>query len=90
MHSDGSFIYTIQDLNPGLYNFYLTAIADNGFSKKNEIILVIEDDASRNFIANFAITYVLLILGLILIYNFSKKDKKKKKKKKIKNKKYEL
>lgn len=90
VHSDGSFIYTIQDLNPGLYNFYLTAIADNGFSKKNEIILVIEDDASRNFIANFAITYVLLILGLILIYNFSKKDKKNKKKKKIKNKKYEL
>lgn len=90
VHSDGSFIYTIQDLNPGLYNFYLTAIAENGFSKKNEIILVIGDDTSRNLIANFVITYVLLILGLILIYNFSKKDKKKKKKKKIKNKKYEL
>ncbi len=76
---DGKFVHSVQNLTPGLYDLQLMTITDDGVSEKDKkIILVVSKKITFSFIAKVLIACGLVILILILIYIFLKKDVRKK------------
>lgn len=89
LSKNGNFIYSIEDIEPGVYQLFLMGIGNNGVSEKVEKAIFIVEDPDNTFkesvkglkvlaIIIIVIAICILLCCLFKVYNCQKPEKAKK------------